>query len=77
MVAYMHVVGDFRYTRDQCRIRHYYNLVAKVSQIYHIYVCASQALTGGSIEVPTLDGRKITVSINEIVRYVWERYIIL
>ena len=29
-----------------------------------------KALTGGAIEVPTLDGRKISIPINEIVRYV-------
>ena len=28
-----------------------------------------QALTGGSIEISTLDGRKIRIPINEIVRY--------
>lgn len=29
-----------------------------------------KALTGGSIEIPTLDGREISIPINEIVRWV-------
>ena len=29
-----------------------------------------QALTGGAVEIPTLDGRKISIPINEIVRYI-------
>ena len=30
-----------------------------------------KALTGGAVEIPTLDGRKISVPINEIVRWVY------
>ena len=58
----------------RCTSRHYTQWHLRLQQLSYKYsllsVVSIQALTGGSTEVSTLDGRKIRVPINEIVRYV-------
>ena len=53
--------------RDHSKI--YYTVPGDFTSVPCVYKCTiTQALTGGAVEVPTLDGRKINIPINEIVR---------